>query len=100
MSCKAILPKTAVIVFLAVIKVIAIKLAKFLIAKLLKLGDRHRRHHEGGGAILATFPNRPDPLSFFRGAGDLTSSVYYKHIKCSYFISGFLIKINPTASKL
>jgi len=38
MSCKAIVPKTAVIVFLAVIKVIAMKLAKFLIAKSLKLG--------------------------------------------------------------
>jgi len=30
MSCKAIVPKTAVIVFLAMIKVIAMKLAKFL----------------------------------------------------------------------
>jgi len=29
-------------------------------------------------AILATFPNRPDSLSFFKEGG-LTSSVYYKH---------------------
>jgi len=38
MSCKAIDSKTAVFVYLAMIKVIAIKLAKFLIAKSLKLG--------------------------------------------------------------
>jgi len=38
MSCKAIVPKTAVVVFVAMIKVIAIKPAKFLIAKSLKLG--------------------------------------------------------------
>jgi len=44
MSCKAIVPKTAVIVFLEMIKVIAIKLAKFLIAESLKLGHRHSRH--------------------------------------------------------
>jgi len=37
MSYKAIVPKTAVIVFLAMIKVIALKLVKFLIAKSLKL---------------------------------------------------------------
>jgi len=41
MSCKAIVPKTAVIVFLAMIKVIVIKLVKFLIAKSLKLGHRY-----------------------------------------------------------
>jgi len=35
---KAIVLKTAVFIFLAMIKVIAIKLAKFLIAKSLKLG--------------------------------------------------------------
>jgi len=32
MSCKAIVPNTAVIVFVAMIKVIAMKLVKFLIA--------------------------------------------------------------------
>jgi len=36
-----LLPKTAVIVFLAMIKVIAMKLAKFLITKSLKLGHRY-----------------------------------------------------------
>jgi len=41
MSCKAIMPKTAVIGFLAMIKVIAIKLAKYLIAQSLKLGHRY-----------------------------------------------------------
>jgi len=41
MSCKAIVSKTAVIDFLAMIKVIAIKLAKFSIAKSLKLGQRY-----------------------------------------------------------
>jgi len=41
MSCKAIVPKTAVIVFVAMIKVIAMKLVKFLIAKSLKLGYRY-----------------------------------------------------------
>jgi len=41
MSCKAIVPKTAVIVFLAMIKVIAMKLVKFLIAKSLKLDHRY-----------------------------------------------------------
>jgi len=41
MSCKAIVPKTAVIVFVARIKVIAMKLVKFLIAKSLKLGHRY-----------------------------------------------------------
>jgi len=40
MSCKVIVLKTAVIVFLAIIKVIAMKLAKFLIAKSFKLGHR------------------------------------------------------------
>jgi len=40
MTCKAIIPKRAVIVFLAMIKVIAIQLAK-LIAKSLKLGQRY-----------------------------------------------------------
>jgi len=37
MSCKVIVSKTTVIVFLAMIKVIAMKLVKFLIAKSLKL---------------------------------------------------------------
>jgi len=41
MSCKAIVLKTAVIVFLGMIKVIATKLMKFLIAKSLKLGHRY-----------------------------------------------------------
>jgi len=46
MSCKAIVPKTTVIVFviavkLAMIKVIAMKLAKLLITKSLKLGHRY-----------------------------------------------------------
>jgi len=41
MSCKVIVPKTAVIVFVAMIKVIAMKLLKFLIAKSFKLGDRY-----------------------------------------------------------
>jgi len=40
MCYKAIVPKTAVIVFIAMIKVIAIKFVKFLIAKSLKLGHR------------------------------------------------------------
>jgi len=40
-SCNAIVPKTAVIVFIAMIEVIAMKLAKFLIAKSLKLGHRY-----------------------------------------------------------
>jgi len=36
--------------------------------------DHKRRHGEGGGGflhnvILATFPNRPDPLSFLRWEG-------------------------------
>jgi len=42
MSYKVIVQKTAVIVFLAMIKLIAMKLVKFLIAKLLKLGHRYR----------------------------------------------------------
>jgi len=41
MSCKAIVLKTAVIIFLVMIKVIAMKLAKFLIAKSLKLDHRY-----------------------------------------------------------
>jgi len=41
MSCKDIGPKTAVIVFLAMIKVIVMKLAKFLIAKSLKPSHRN-----------------------------------------------------------
>jgi len=41
MSGKAIVPKLAVIVFLAMIKVIAMKPVKFLIAKSLKLGHRY-----------------------------------------------------------
>jgi len=41
MSCRVIVPKTAVIVFLAMIKLIAIKLVKVLIAKSLKLGHRY-----------------------------------------------------------
>jgi len=40
MSCKAIVPKTAVIIILAMIKIIAMKLEKFLIVKSLKLGNR------------------------------------------------------------
>jgi len=40
------------------------------------------RGGEGGAmapnAILATFPNRPDPLSFFK-VGGLTLSVCYMH---------------------
>jgi len=34
-------------------------------------------------AILVTFPNRSDPLSFLRGGGRLMSSVYYRHKRCS-----------------
>jgi len=41
MSCKAIVPKTAVIVFVAMIKVTAMELVKFLIAKSLKLDYRY-----------------------------------------------------------
>jgi len=43
MCCKAIVPKTAVIVFVAVamIKIIAMKLAKILVAKSLKLDYRY-----------------------------------------------------------
>jgi len=41
MSCKVIVPKTAVIVFVAMIKVNAMKLVKFLIAKSLKLDYRY-----------------------------------------------------------
>jgi len=41
MSCKDIVPKTAVIVFVAMIKVIAMKLVKFLIAMSLKLDHRY-----------------------------------------------------------
>jgi len=41
MSCKAIVLKTAVIVFVAMIKVIAMKLVKFLIVKSLKLDYRY-----------------------------------------------------------
>jgi len=41
MSCKVIVPKMAVIVFLAMIKVIAIRLVKFLITKSLKLGHSY-----------------------------------------------------------
>jgi len=41
MSCKVIVLKTAMIDFLAMIKVIAMKLAKFWIAQSLKLGYRY-----------------------------------------------------------
>jgi len=41
MSCKAIVPKTAEIVFVAMIKVTAMKLVKFLITKSLKLDYSH-----------------------------------------------------------
>jgi len=41
MSCKAFVPKTTVIVFVAMIKVIAMKLVKFLVAKSLKLDNRY-----------------------------------------------------------
>jgi len=41
MSCKVIVPKTAVIVFVAMIKIIAMKLVKFLIAKSMKLDYRY-----------------------------------------------------------
>jgi len=41
MSCKAIVAKKTVIVFVAMIKVIAMKLVKFLIAKSLKLDYRY-----------------------------------------------------------
>jgi len=41
MNCKNIVPKTAVIVFVAMIKVIAMNLVKFLIAKSLKLDYRY-----------------------------------------------------------
>jgi len=36
MTCKAIVPKTAVIVFLAMIKVIAMKLVKFFDCKVIE----------------------------------------------------------------
>jgi len=41
MSCKVNVLKTAVIVFLAIIKVIAMKFAKVLIAKSLKVDHRY-----------------------------------------------------------
>jgi len=41
MSCRVIVPKTTVIVFVAMFKVTAIKLVKFLIAKSLKLDYRY-----------------------------------------------------------
>jgi len=41
MNCKVIVPKMAVIVFLAMTKVIAMKLVKLLIPKPLKLGHRY-----------------------------------------------------------
>jgi len=41
MSCKDVVPKTAVIVFVAMIKVNAMKLVKLLNAKSLKLDHRY-----------------------------------------------------------
>jgi len=43
------------------------------------IGAATRGEGSPPNTILATFPNRVDPLSFFKGGGrGLTSSVYYR----------------------